>query len=52
MSLYAADALMLPYVTLGITESMNRYLLLCFPAFMCLGILCKGRLWLAGIRIG
>jgi hypothetical protein len=52
VSLYALGALMLPYVTLGITESMNRYLLLCFPAFMCLGLLCKGRAWLAGVLIG
>jgi hypothetical protein len=52
MSLYALGALMLPYLTLGITESMNRYLLMCFPAFMCLSLLCRGRAWLAGALIG
>jgi len=52
VSLYALGTLMLPYVTLGITDSMNRFILMCFPAFMCLGLLCKSRVWLAGILIG
>jgi hypothetical protein len=52
VSLYALGTLMLPYLTLGITDSMNRFVLMCFPAFMCLGILCKGRPWLAGALIG
>jgi len=43
---------MLPYLTLGITDSMNRFVLMCFPAFMCLGTLCKGRAWLAYPLIG
>jgi hypothetical protein len=52
VSLYALGTLMLAYLTLGITDSMNRYVLMCFPAFMCLGILCKGRPWLAAALIG
>jgi hypothetical protein len=52
VSLFALGALMLPYLTLGITASMNRYLLMCFPAFMCMGILCKARPWLATVLIG
>jgi hypothetical protein len=52
LSLYALGALMLPYLTLGIGASMNRYVLMCFPAFMCLGVLSKGRWWLAGALIG
>ncbi len=51
-SLFALGVLMLPYLTLGITSSMNRFALMCFPAFMCLGILCKGRVWLASVLIG
>jgi Gpi18-like mannosyltransferase len=47
ISLYAAGTLALPYFTLGVTGSMNRYTLMCFPAFMCLATLCKGRTWLA-----
>jgi hypothetical protein len=31
---------------------MYRYVLVCFPAFMCMGILCKGRPWLAIPLIG
>jgi hypothetical protein len=52
VSLYALGTLMLPYLTLGITDSMNRFVLMCFPAFMCLGVLCKERLWLAAALIG
>lgn len=52
VSLYALGTLLLPYLTLGITGWMNRFVLMCFPAFMCLGILCKGRLWLACALIG
>jgi hypothetical protein len=47
LSLYALGALAVPYLTLGITDSMIRYVLVCFPAFMCMGLLCKGRPWLA-----
>jgi hypothetical protein len=49
VSLYALGTLMLPYLTLGITGSMNRFVLMCFPAFMCLAILCKSRPWLTSI---
>jgi Mannosyltransferase (PIG-V) len=52
VSLYALATLMLPYLTLGITGSTNRFVLMCFPAFMCMGILCKGRPWLAAALIG
>jgi Gpi18-like mannosyltransferase len=52
LSLYALGALAVPYLTLGITDSMSRYVLVCFPAFMCMGILCKGRPWLVTAIIG
>ena len=51
-SLYALASLMLPYLALGITDSMNRFVLMCFPAFMCMGILCKGRPWLTAALTG
>jgi Mannosyltransferase (PIG-V) len=50
--LYALGTLMLPYFTLGITDSMNRFVLLCFPAFMGLAVLCRARPWLACILVG
>jgi Gpi18-like mannosyltransferase len=52
LSLYALGALAVPYLTLGITDSMSRYVLVCFPAFMGIGILCKGRPWLVIAIIG
>jgi Mannosyltransferase (PIG-V) len=52
VSLYGLGALALPYLTLGVTESMSRYVLVCFPAFMCLGTLCKGRPWLSTALVG
>jgi hypothetical protein len=52
VSLYGLGALALPYFTVGIHIGMNRYVLVCFPAFMCMGILCKGRPWLAIALIG
>jgi hypothetical protein len=52
LSLYALGALAVPYLTLGITDSMSRYVLVCFPAFMCMGILGKGRPWLVIAIIG
>ena len=52
LSLYALGALAVPYLTLGITDSMSRYVLVCFPAFMGMGILCKGRPWLVIAIIG
>ncbi len=52
VALYALGTLMLPYLTLGITDLMNRFVLMCFPPFMCLGLLCKGRLWLTAALIG
>lgn len=35
MSLYGLGALMLPDVTFGITDSMNRFIVTCFPAWAC-----------------
>jgi Gpi18-like mannosyltransferase len=52
VSLYGLGALALPYFTVDITEAMNRYVLVCLPAFMCMGILCKGRPWLTCVLIG
>lgn len=52
LALYAVGALALPYFTLGITGSMNRFSLMCFPAFMCLALLCKGRILLASVLTG
>jgi hypothetical protein len=52
VSLYGLGALALPYFTLGITDSMNRFVLVCFPALVCLGILCRGRPWLGNALVG
>jgi hypothetical protein len=52
VALYALGTLALPYLAFGITDSMDRYVLMCFPAFMCLSIMCTGRLWLAAALIG
>ena len=41
--LYGLGTLALPYFTLGVTSSMERFVLVCFPAFMCLAALCKQR---------
>jgi hypothetical protein len=53
LSLYAFGTLLLPYLTLGLTASMNRFMLMCFPGFMCLGlIMCGKRPWLISTIIG
>jgi Dolichyl-phosphate-mannose-protein mannosyltransferase len=52
VSLYAIGSLLFPYLTVGPNISMNRYLLMCFPVFISLGILCKGRPWLSCTLIG
>jgi len=52
LSLYALGSLMLPYFTLGITASAIRVGLMCFPAWICVGILCERRLWLTISLIG
>lgn len=52
VSLYALGSLLLPYLTLGISLSTNRFVLMCFPAFICLAILCKSRPLLASAVIG
>ena len=50
--LYGLGILALPYSTLGITHSMERFVLVCFPAFTYAGVLCKGRPRLAIAFIG
>lgn len=54
--LYALCALLLPYLTRtggGVEfQSMTRYLLLVFPAFILLARLCQGRAWLGLCLIG
>jgi len=52
VSLYALGSLMLPYFTLGITASAIRVGLMCFPAWIYVGILCERRLWLTISLIG
>jgi hypothetical protein len=44
--------LLLPYLTLGATPSMTRFVVMCFPAFMAMAILLKGRPVLASSIIG
>jgi hypothetical protein len=47
LSLYALAAILLPYLMFGrVSASTDRYLLMCVPGFIMLGVLCKGRLWL------
>jgi hypothetical protein len=50
VSLYGLGTLALPYLALGIM--VNRYVLVCFPVFMCMAILCEGRPWLVSALIG
>jgi hypothetical protein len=50
--LYGLGSLLMPYLTIGITASANRYVLMCFPAFLGLGLAYKGRPWLANALIG
>jgi hypothetical protein len=50
-SLYALCVLMLPYLTLGITGSMNRFVLMCFPAFVCAALLCRSRPLIAKVVV-
>jgi hypothetical protein len=52
LSLYGVIALAVPYFSLGITDSMNRFVLMCLPAFMFLGWLCRERPWLTNALIG
>jgi len=52
VALYGLGALAVPYLTLGLTDSMTRYELVCFPAFMCMGSLGVGRPWLVIALIG
>jgi hypothetical protein len=41
VSLYGLGVLMIPYITVGITDSADRFVMMCLPAFMCLGAICK-----------
>jgi hypothetical protein len=41
ISLFGLGVLMIPYLTIGITDSADRFVIVCLPAFMCLGTLCK-----------
>ena len=51
--LYGIGALALPYLLQGgFVGSMDRYILLCVPAFMAMGLLCRGRPWLLNALIG
>jgi hypothetical protein len=52
LALYGLGALAVPYLTLGLTDSMTRYELVCFPAFICMGSLGAGRPWLVIALIG
>jgi hypothetical protein len=52
VSLYALGTLALPYFTVGITGSTNRFVLMCVPAFMLMGLMCRGKPWLTGALIG
>lgn len=52
LSIYALGTLLLPYLTLGITGSMSRFVLMCFPASMCVALFCRRRLPVTLILIG
>jgi len=47
VSLCGLGILMLPYLTVNFIVSTDRYVSLCFPALMCLAILCRKYLWFA-----
>jgi hypothetical protein len=51
LALYGLGVLLLPYLTLGITHSMCRFALMCFPAFIVMALLCKSRPLLATLII-
>jgi Gpi18-like mannosyltransferase len=51
LSLFALGSLMLPYLTLGLTTSMNRFVLMCFPAFISLALICNGQRLLTAVVI-
>jgi hypothetical protein len=55
-ALFASGVLLLPYLTLAggpsRFTSMHRFVLLAFPAFLVLALLCEGRRWLAVSLIG
>ena len=52
VALYGLGLLAVPYLTLGLTDSMTCYELVCFPAFICMGSLGVGRPWLVIALIG
>ncbi len=47
VSLYGLGVLMLPYLTVNFLVSTDRYVSPCFPALMCLAILCRKHPWIA-----
>lgn len=49
LSLYGLGTILMPYLAQGgFTPSSDRFALMCVPAFLCMGILCRDRPWLAG----
>jgi hypothetical protein len=50
--LYGLGALLLPYATLGIYTATYRFVLVCIPAFMMMGLILHGRPRLARAVIG
>ncbi len=52
LALYGLGTLLLPYFTLGVTSSIGRFALLCFPAAVVAALLTRGRPWLANLLIG
>ena len=50
---YGIGALAMPYLVQGgFNASTDRHILMCVPAFMAMGLLCKGRPWFANALIG
>src|SRR5262249_46600456 len=52
VSLYGVAVLAIPYFTLGVTASTNRFVLVCLPAFMMAALLGRGRYWLSTMVVG
>lgn len=50
--LQGLGAVLIPYLLDGISGSTGRYLLLCFPAFMALAVVCRGRPWTVIVLTG
>lgn len=50
--LQGLGAVLIPYLLDGISGSTGRYLLPCFPAFMALALICRGRPWMVIVLTG